>query len=209
MELIERISSPFSEVWVAWVLLLLLVLWIGHRCYLPELNVLFRGLFSRGDRSYMSSDPKGQYLTWLYELGIFGLGLQIMLCNTTFSFAAYAKIVGVLAAVGLVQTLLIRLVGWVFLPYREYDNAMLHRTLIINASYGLLPVVVLLELCHLTVLCKVLMFGLGGLYMVVLFFKALQLLYRDVLSVLYLLLYIISLELVPVACAVLWIKNIL
>jgi hypothetical protein len=61
----------------------------------------------------------------------------------------------------------------------------------------------------LEVLSKVMLYGIAGVYVVLVFFKSLQLLYRDVLSVLYLLLYIISLELVPWACAVLWIKNIL
>lgn len=209
MEIFERISSPFSEAWVAWVFLLLLVLWVGRGCYLQEMTVLCRGLFSRGDRSYMSFDAKWQYITWLYELGILGMGLQLLFCHTSFSFAAYGKIVGVLVVLGVVQHLLIRLVGVVFLPYREYDNVMLHRNLIINALCGLLPVVVLLDLCHLEVLSKVMLYGIAGVYVVLFFFKSLQLLYRDVLSVLYLLLYIISLELVPWACAVLWIKNIL
>jgi hypothetical protein len=157
----------------------------------------------------MSFDAKWQYITWLYELGILGMGLQLLFCHTSFSFAAYGKIVGVLVVLGVVQHLLIRLVGMVFLPYREYDNVMLHRNLIINALCGLLPVVVLLDLCHLEVLSKVMLYGIAGVYVVLVFFKSLQLLYRDVLSVLYLLLYIISLELVPWACAVLWIKNIL
>ena len=72
----------------------------------------------------------------------------------------------------------------------------------------LLPIVMLLlwQINEYTIACVI---AVAALYYIVLFVKGIQLFYQGVLSILYVLLYIISLEVLPLAGAFLLIKNML
>ena len=206
MEMISRISSPISESWVAWVLLLLVVLWLLNSMFVPEISMVFRGLFSRGERTYSSNGGQLQYTTWGFRVGLVALLVQMLLVKGVgFAFVDYAIIFGIMSLAYLVQELLIRLVGVVFVSHRVLEGALDQRMLINNALCGVLPLVVLLsekERLGMIVLLVLLYVGM-------LFIKSVQLFYNNIMSMLYILLYIISLELIPMVGAILWIKNIL
>ena len=208
MEMISRISSPVSESWVAWVLLLLVVLWLLNSMFVPEISMVFRGLFSRGERTYSSSGGQLQYTTWGFRVGLVAILVQMLLVKGDgFAFADYGIIFGIMSLAYLAQELLIRLVGVVFLPHRVLEGALDQRILINNALCGALPLVVLLsgkEYVGIIVL-----FVLILLYIGILLIKSMQLFYKNIMSIIYILLYIISLELIPMVGAILWIKNIL
>jgi hypothetical protein len=208
MEMISRISSPVSESWVAWVLLLLVVLWLLNSMFVPEISMVFRGLFSRGERTYLSNGSQLQYTTWGFRVGLVALLVQMLLVKGEgFAFADYGIILGVVSLAYLVQELLIRLVGVVFVSHRVLEGALDQRTLINNALCGMLPLVVLL--LGVEPLGMIVLFVLLSLYVGMLLIKSVQLFYRNILSILYILLYIISLELIPMVGTILWIKNIL
>ena len=204
--MISRISSPISESWVAWVLLLLVVLWLLNSMFVPEISMVFRGLFSRGERTYSSNGGQLQYTTWGFRVGLVALLVQMLLVKGVgFAFVDYAIIFGIMSLAYLVQELLIRLVGVVFVSHRVLEGALDQRMLINNALCGVLPLVVLLsekERLGMIVLLVLLYVGM-------LFIKSVQLFYNNIMSMLYILLYIISLELIPMVGAILWIKNIL
>jgi hypothetical protein len=124
-----------------------------------------------------------------------------------FAFADYGIILGVVSLAYLVQELLIRLVGVVFVSHRVLEGALDQRTLINNALCGMLPLVVLL--LGVEPFGMIVLFVLLSLYVGMLLIKSVQLFYRNILSILYILLYIISLELIPMVGTILWIKNIL
>lgn len=208
MEMISRISSPVSESWVAWVLLLLVVLWLMNSMFVPEISMVFRGLFSRGERTYSSSGGQLQYTTWGFRVGLVALLVQMLLVRGDgFAFVDYGIIFGIMSLAYLVQELLIRLVGMVFLSHRVLEGALDQRILINNALCGALPLVVLLS--GKEYLGIIVLFVLILLYIGILLIKSMQLFYKNIMSIIYILLYVISLEIIPLVGGILWIKNIL
>ena len=208
MEMISRISSPVSESWVAWILLLLVVLWLLNSMFVPEISLVFRGLFSRGERTYLSNGGQLQYTTWGFRVGVVALLVQMLLVKGKgFVFVDYGIIFGIMSLAYLVQELLIRLVGAVFVSHRVLEGALDQRTLLNNALCGMLPLVVLSS--RMERLGVIVLFALLSLYIGILLIKSVQLFYKNILSILYISLYIISLEFIPLVGAILWIKNIL
>ena len=208
MEMISRISSPVSESGVAWILLLLVVLWLLNSMFVPEISLVFRGLFSRGERTYLSNGGQLQYTTWGFRVGVVALLVQMLLVKGEgFAFVDYGIIFGIMSLAYLVQELLIRLVGAVFVSHRVLEGALDQRTLLNNALCGMLPLVVLSS--RMERLGVIVLFALLSLYIGILLIKSVQLFYKNILSILYISLYIISLEFIPLVGAILWIKNIL
>lgn len=210
MEIISRISSPLSEPWVAWLLLLLLLLWTFNQMFLPEIAAVCRGFLSRGDRTFTVHTVQTKYTSRIYKLGIIALVLQMYILGETnnFSLADYGKTLAVITAIGLAQWMSIHLVGIVFLNHRHMENAMEQRDIISNALYGLAPLIVLTQLWGAYMATNILVIFVGIVYFGLIIIKAFQLFYNNLLSIIYILLYIISLEFIPLAAMIIWTKNI-
>ena len=208
MDVITRISSPMTESWFAWLFFAFFVFWVSKGMFLAEASLVFRGLFSKGERSYVGNTGL-QYLTTLYRAGIMAL-LIYMLIHVTgeFTFINYSIVLGVILAAILTQNLLTRLVGLVFLSNRMLEGALEQRRLIGDVLCGLIPLAIML--LYMIPACNmVVVIVLSVLYVGMILVKSIQLFYNNLLSVLYVLLYITSLELIPLVVAILWIKNII
>ena len=208
MDVITRISSPMTESWFAWLFFAFFVFWVSKGMFLAEASLVFRGLFSKGERSYVGNTGL-QYLTTLYRAGIMAL-LIYMLIHVTgeFTFINYSIVLGVILAAILTQNLLTRLVGLVFLSNRMLDGALEQRRLIGDVLCGLIPLAIML--LYMIPACNmVVVIVLSLLYVGMILVKSIQLFYNNLLSVLYVLLYITSLEVIPLVVAILWIKNII
>lgn len=208
MDVITRISSPMTESWFAWLFFAFFVFWVSKGMFLAEASLVFRGLFSKGERSYVGNTGL-QYLTTLYRAGIMAL-LIYMLIHVTgeFTFINYSIVLGVILAAILTQNLLTRLVGLVFLSNRMLDGALEQRRLIGDVLCGLIPLAIML--LYMIPACNmVVVIILSLLYVGMILVKSIQLFYNNLLSVLYVLLYITSLEVIPLVVAILWIKNII
>lgn len=208
MDVITRISSPMTESWFAWLFFAFFVFWVSKGMFLAEASLVFRGLFSKGERSYVGNTGL-QYLTTLYRAGIMAL-LIYMLIHVTgeFTFINYSIVLGVILAAILTQNLLTRLVGLVFLSNRMLEGALEQRRLIGYVLCGLIPLAMML--LYMIPACNmVVVIVLSLLYVGMILVKSIQLFYNNLLSVLYVLLYITSLEVIPLVVAILWIKNII
>lgn len=208
MDVITRISSPMTESWFAWLFFAFFVFWVSKGMFLAEASLVFRGLFSKGERSYVGNTGL-QYLTTLYRAGIMAL-LIYMLIHVTgeFTFINYSIVLGVILAAILTQNLLTRLVGLVFLSNRMLEGALEQRRLIGDVLCGLIPLAIML--LYMIPACNmVVVIVLSLLYVGMILVKSIQLFYNNLLSVLYVLLYITSLEIIPLVGAILWIKNII
>ena len=208
MDVITRISSPMTESWFAWLFFAFFVFWVSKGMFLAEASLVFRGLFSKGERSYVGNTGL-QYLTTLYRAGIMAL-LIYMLIHVTgeFTFINYSIVLGVILAAILTQNLLTRLVGLVFLSNRMLEGALEQRRLIGDVLCGLIPLAIML--LYMIPACNmVVVIILSLLYVGMILVKSIQLFYNNLLSVLYVLLYITSLEIIPLVGAILWIKNII
>jgi hypothetical protein len=208
MDVITRISSPLTESWFAWLFFAFFVFWVSKGMFLAEANLVFRGLFSKGERSYVGNVGL-QYLTILYKAGIMALLIYMLIhADGEFILINYGIVFGVILATILVQNLLVRLVGVVFLSNRMLESALEQRGLIGDVLCGLMPLAIML--LYMIPACGMLVvIVLSLLYVGMILVKAIQLCYNNLLSVLYVLLYIISLEVIPLVGAILWIKNII
>ena len=121
----------------------------------------------------------------------------------------YGIVCGVCLVVDGFQRLCVNFLATIFLSRQEKESAILHRHMLYGSLCGmLLPIVMLLlwQINEYTIACVI---AVAALYYIVLFVKGIQLFYQGVLSILYVLLYIISLEVLPLAGAFLLIKNML
>ena len=150
-----------------------------------------------------------QYLTILYKAGILSLLIYMLVhVDGEFTFINCGIVFGVILATILAQNLLVRLVGVVFLSNRMLESALEQRGLIGDVLCGLMPLAIML--LYMIPACGMLVvIVLSLLYVGMILIKAIQLCYNNLLSVLYVLLYITSLEIIPLVGAILWIKNII
>ena len=208
MDVITRISSPLTESWFAWLFFAFFVFWVSKGMFLAEANLVFRGLFSKGERSYVGNVGL-QYLTILYKAGILALLIYMLIhVDGEFTFINCGIVFMVILATILAQNLLVRLVGVVFLSNRMLESALEQRRLIGDVLCGLMPLAIML--LYMIPACGMfVVIVLSLLYVGMILIKAIQLCYNNLLSVLYVLLYITSLEIIPLVGAILWIKNII
>lgn len=215
MREIAHISTPYSEPWVAWTLLLLLLILVVDRSVLLNITECFRAIFSHTDRIYSSSNSNGWMgvLAVVYRVMVLSLTLYLLVysgVDGAFSVLNYLKVMGVVTVVFIVREAAIALVGWVFIDPQQVSVMHEQGSIIRNLACVFLWVVVLLMTnldnpLALHIICCVVL----TLFLVMMFGKGVQMFYKGVVSLLYIILYFISIEIVPLCGAVFLTKNIL
>ena len=213
MDNIVRIWSPNSAPWVMWVLfgLLLLALCVGFLG--SDIAALARSLFSKSDRMYVDRNTQGILQTIIvlsFRIGVIALVGYLWIYNANdFAIGNYLLVVGIVASLLLVQWLLLKGIGNVFLPQKQLAIAMEQRSVVCNAMAMLLWPIALVMIYigkeASTVLCGI----AGGVYVVLICVKYMQLFYQNVLSIGYMLLYVISLEVLPLCTALFWAQKLI
>ena len=213
MDNIVRIWSPNSAPWVMWVLfgLLLLALCVGFLG--SDIAALARSLFSKSDRIYVDRNTQGILQTIMvlsFRIGVIALVGYLWIYNANdFAIVNYLLVVGIVASLLLVQWLLLKGIGNVFLTPKQLAIAMEQRSVVCNAMAMLLWPIALVMIYigkeASTVLCGI----AGGVYVVLICVKYMQLFYQNVLSIGYMLLYVISLEVLPLCAALFWAQKLI
>ena len=213
MDNIVRIWSPNSAPWVMWVLfgLLLLALCVGFLG--SDIAALARSLFSKSDRMYVDRNTQGILQTIIvqsFRIGVIALVGYLWIYNANdFAIVNYLLVVGIVASLLLVQWLLLKGIGNVFLTPKQLAIAMEQRSIVCNAMAMLLWPIALVMIYigkeASTVLCGI----AGGVYVVLICVKYMQLFYQNVLSIGYMLLYVISLEVLPLCTALIWAQKMI
>ncbi len=200
-----------SESWVAWALLMLLILLFVNRLFLLDLSVVVQGLFSRAERSYVDASWQSQLLAWVYRIGIVAM-VDYMYVHTDGECVAldYLLVVAVVACVLLLQYGIARLVGEVFFASRQIGNVFEYRNCIYNVISALLwPVALVIRFCESETIVYVICWVMLALLVILLVWKAIQLLCRSLRSILYVLLYVTCVEVFPLIGALTMINQIL
>ena len=206
-----RISSVSSEAWVAWLLLGMLVLALLNGLFISDISALLRGMFSKAERIYVGRHTQG--IVQKVSSGCFRIGMLAMvgylwfgqyeLSATQSYWAVLMKVLVVVVA----QWLLIKSIGWVFISPKLLANALEQRSVICNAAAVLLwPIALVMRSADMGLniaMCGV----LGAVYVIALCVKFMHLFFRDLLSVAYMLMYIVSLEIMPLGLVFFWVKN--
>ena len=213
MDNIVRIWSPNSAPWVMWVLfgLLLLALCVGFLG--SDIAALARSLFSKSDRMYVDRNTQGILQTIIvqsFRIGVIALVGYLWIYNANdFAIVNYLLVVGIVASLLLVQWLLLKGFGNVFLTPKQLAIAMEQRSVVCNTMAMLLWPIALVMIYigkeASTVLCGI----AGGVYVVLICVKYMQLFYQNVLSIGYMLLYVISLEVLPLCTALIWAQKLI
>lgn len=208
-----HISSPISESWVYWILLLFFVLVAVNRSVRESVVVALRNSFSHSERVYggQSQNILAISTAWIFRVGVLAMAIYILLYTSEqFTFMAYTKILGVVALIEVIRHILLLGVGWVFLSNNQLANGIGQLEIVRNVvCVLLLPVLLLLIRLNYPMLHFILLGIIGLAFTVLVIAKSTLLFYKNILSIFYILLYFIYLEIIPVAGMVIWTKHIL
>ena len=208
-----HISSPISESWVYWILLLFFVLVAVNRSVRDSVVVALRNSFSHSERVYggQSQNILAISTAWIFRVGVLAMAIYILLYTSEqFTFMAYTKILGVVALIEVIRHILLLGVGWVFLSNNQLANGIGQLEIVRNVvCVLLLPVLLLLIRLNYPMLHFILLGIIGLAFTVLVIAKSTLLFYKNILSIFYILLYFTYLEIIPVAGMVLWTKHIL
>lgn len=212
MEAILRVSSSMSTSWVSWVMLVLLLLLAFNRFFLTDIAAVFRNMFSRSERMYSDSTWQGRGIAWAFRIGVAAMAFYSLISSelNVYTITGYWISFGLTAALFLVQYGVERLVSVVFLPAKMQDLVMEQRNCICNAVAAMLWVGVLIaQWVDNLLTIRSVYYLLIVVYVVLLMVKSMLLFYKNALSILYVMLYIISLEIVPLVATISLIKEII
>ena len=208
-----HISSPISESWVYWILLLFFVLVAVNRSVRDGVVVALRNSFSHSERVYggQSQNILAISTAWIFRVGVLAMAIYVLsYTSEQFTFMAYTKILGVVALIEVIRHILLLGVGWVFLSNNQLANGIGQLEIVRNVvCVLLLPVLLLLIRLNYPMLHFILLGIIGLAFTVLVIAKSTLLFYKNILSIFYILLYFIYLEIIPVAGMVIWTKHIL
>ena len=201
-----------SAAWVSWVMLVMLVLMAFNRYFVTDLLLVFRTMFSRSERLYLDSSWQEKILAWLFRCGVIAMAIYLMQVRELGGclMGDYCVALGLIGGMMLVQYGLEKLVCVVFLSAKQSDLIFEQRSCICNAVALVLWLCVLvMQWVDNVMIMNSMCYTLATVYVGLLLVKSVQLLYRNILSIFYILLYIISLEVVPLVATYFLIKDIL
>lgn len=209
---IAHISSPYTENWVYWVVLLLMTLMMINYSVRNSLVIAFRTISSHSERVYGgNSNILGRINAWIFRIALLALVMHIAFYKGgIFAFKTYLIIVGVVGIICLTQYILTIGIGWIFVTRKNLENGLGLLEMVRNSvALTLLPMPLLMMWIDNS-LCKWILLSIIGAFFVILTLtKSLQLFYKNFLSFVYILVYLIYLEIIPIGGMVIWIQHIL
>lgn len=212
---IPLISSPLSETWVAWVLLFILVLLPIASVFQPQLiRVSFVSLLSRKERDsiFVDSSPdfRARMVLQLYTLLILAMSMMVMFRTSgDFVLEWFGWILLCCFGALVIRWLMQLLVGYVFFTPQTADVFARHYHYLNHATaVALLPITLLAiylpDLSHSWLIGAYL--TAATLYLVLVVYKIVMLLSKSAWSAIYILLYVLTVEVVPIGALVVVVK---
>lgn len=206
MDMVPHILSVYANAWTGWVMLaLLLLLVLNHS---PQYSLIgsVKNVFSHAERVYGAQSRAwgSEVCEWLFRIGVLAMAVWILaIGNGRLAIGngamGYAKVLALVLGVYIVQRLVLRGVGYVFVSRKQLSAAMEQYNAIFSAAcvclYPIVLVVMNVPAAHLAqILCGAVLVAFVGMIV----WKSIRLFYTNILSLLYILLYIIFLEIMPI-----------
>lgn len=213
MDMVPHILSVYANAWTGWVMLaLLLLLVLNHS---PQYSLIgsVKNVFSHAERVYGAQSRAwgSEVCEWLFRIGVLAMAVWILaigngrldMGNGRWAIGngamGYAKVLALVLGVYIVQRLVLRGVGYVFVSRKQLSAAMEQYNAICSAAcvclYPIVLVVMNVPAAHLAqILCGAVLVAFVGMIV----WKSIRLFYTNILSLLYILLYIIFLEIMPI-----------
>ena len=213
MDMVPHILSVYANAWTGWVMLALLLLLVLNRSAGMGVIGSLRSVFSQSERVYGAQSRAwgSEVCEWLFRIGVLAMAVWILaIGNGRLDMGygrlaigngamGYAKVLALVLAVYVVQRLVLRGVGYVFVSRKQLSAAMEQYNAICSAAcvclYPIVLVVMNVPAAHLAqILCGAVLVAFVGMIV----WKSIRLFYTNILSLLYILLYIIFLEIMPI-----------
>lgn len=204
--MVPHILSVYANAWTGWVMLaLLLLLVLNHS---PQYSLIgsVKNVFSHAERVYGAQSRAwgSEVCEWLFRIGVLAMAVWVLVIgNGRLAIGngamGYAKVLALVLGVYIVQRLVLRGVGYVFVSRKQLSAAMEQYNAICSAAcvclYPIVLVVMNVPAAHLAqILCGAVLVAFVGMIV----WKSIRLFYTNILSLLYILLYIIFLEIMPI-----------
>lgn len=201
-----QISTPYTEGWVAWLMLVLLILLGVANIFQPGFYVrALRSLPTTKERDSIflaaGNDYRSQIAMTSFGVIVIGLLMRRLLSADNFTFATCAIAVGCASLGVLARKLMQELVAFVFFERHELDTIQRHYRYINNcfiiALFPLLLVALYTPLSRMTAL--VVLCILAVAYLGFLLFKMMACLPLRPVALFYIPLYVVTVEILPIA----------
>ncbi|MBR4705051.1 MAG: DUF4271 domain-containing protein [Paludibacteraceae bacterium] len=201
---IEHIISPLSAPWCAWTMLVLLLIAILSEWLQPGvITQAALSLVARTDRTYKEAPANtfGQLFIALFRIGTLALGLCLCLATDgQFSFVGFSVVCGLILGMLLLKMLCNQLLDYTFLltrravaPYEHYANIATLATLV------LYPAILILMHVGTPVAGRWVVGIVTILFIGMWLYRSFRLFVTSVRDLLYLMLYVATLEILPLA----------
>ena len=200
----EHIISPLTAVWSGWTMLVLLLLAVFSEWIQPGvISQAATSLTVRPERAYKEAPTNtiAQLFITLFRLGT--LAMAVCLCmpaGDTFSLLGYAVVLGIIFGMALLKMLCNLLLDYTFQFSRKYGEIYEHYfnifTLACVALYVLLLFFMRIDSVAAT---RWMLAGVAGVFFCLWFYRSARQYVRSPKAILYLLVYMATLELLPMA----------
>lgn len=202
----------YSATWVAWLLFILLILQVINQSTQNNLVVVLRNVFSRSERFYTNQTRNwmNEIVSTIFSIGVLGLGVYILVNQSVvIRFLTYLQVLGIVSLVYFLQLLLVHGVGYVFLsPKKKANTIEQYRGIRTIVPLLLYPILLLAINCHNMMVINVLCMLIALIFVGLLLAKSWVLFSQNMRSILYMLLYIVYLEVMPLAIIVFWVQKV-
>lgn len=202
MPFLPHIETLYTLGWIPWAILLL-----GVNAYLTEWT--HRG-FMAGCWAVVPAVPVRRYedslklltklFAWVFCLGTTAMGLYFVFNHRLlFRMDVWAFLALTVLAVVIVKEVLLLFVGYVFSWSSLMPTIRLHyRQMWVALSAVLWPICLLLSRIPEAIGYSWIYWVLLGVYELCILWKTIQIMYREAISLLYILLYFLTLEILPI-----------
>ena len=199
----NHIVSPLTAPWCGWTMLVLFLLavlseWIQRGVITQTLT----SLTVHSERTYKDAPTNtlAQLFITLFRFGTFAMAICLCFASEGFSFAAYAAVLGIILGVMLLKMLCNRLLDYTFQITRLFGDANEHYANILTLASVVMYVLLLIFLRIDSEPAYRWMVGsVAALFFLLWLYRSARQFVRSPMAVLYLLLYMATLELLPMA----------
>ena len=202
MEGITHILSPLSAAWCGWAMLVLFLCAILSEFFQPGvITQATSSLFARSDRTYKDAPTNIQAQTLIALFRIGTLGMALCLCFHTgdhFRFVSYLAVCGIVTGILFVKMLCNLLLDYTFMLSRRFTPAYEHYANVSTIAVCFLYPSVLIALRTANPVVGQWVFGVvTALFLLMWTYRAIRIYVNSFRSILYLILYICTLEVLP------------
>jgi hypothetical protein len=213
MPIYSHISSLYSAPWVSWVLFGLLVIAQWQWLTINRHGALsLSSIYSQAERTYNIHRPSpiGTILQHFFRWCIVAIAANVLVSPVAdFTPIFYLKTVGIVMVIYTIQWICLQVVGNVFLSPKIRSNAMEQYSHIRTLACLLLyPILLILTNIPHSQFDWWLIGAVAACYLLTLLWKCFQIFYKNILTLLYISLYVVFLELLPIAGVIVGVKHI-